>query len=49
MKRYGVARCYYGHLHGHSQRLAVQGVQEGIDFRLIAADYMNFRPALIEE
>lgn len=49
MKRYGVARCYYGHLHSHSQRLAVQGVQEGIDFRLIAADYMNFRPALIEE
>lgn len=47
LERYGVKRCYYGHLHGASHRLAVQGMREGIEYRLISADYLQFRPEKI--
>lgn len=47
MERYGVKNCYYGHLHGGSHRLAVEGVRDGIDYRLISADYIHFIPKLI--
>ena len=44
LSRYGVKLCCYGHLHGYSHRLAVTGSQEGVEFRLVAADYVGFRP-----
>ena len=44
---YGVRRCFYGHLHGPSHRLAVEGEENGTDFRLLAADYVNFTPQRI--
>ncbi len=44
LHRYGIKRCYYGHLHGRAHRLAVTGMAEEIDFRLIAADYLKFIP-----
>ncbi len=44
LKRYGVKLCCYGHLHGPSHRFAVNGVWDGVDFRLIAADYVGFQP-----
>ncbi len=44
MKRYGVSTCIYGHLHGHAANGALQGLHEGIDFRLTAADYLRFQP-----
>ena len=44
LRRYGVRECYYGHLHGPSHRLAVEVEAEVIRFRLVAADYVNFRP-----
>lgn len=44
LHRYRVNRCWYGHLHSESHRLAVIGEYEGIDFRLVAADYTDFRP-----
>lgn len=47
LERYGVKACYYGHLHGPSHRLAVQGVQENIDYRLVAADFVGFAPKKI--
>lgn len=49
LKRYGVKQCCYGHLHGGSHRLAVSGVQEGVGFTLVAADYLNFQPKKILE
>ncbi len=49
LKRYGVKQCCYGHLHGGSHRLAVSGVQEGVEFTLVAADYLNFQPKKILE
>ncbi len=44
LNRYNVRRCFYGHLHGQSHKLAMEGLWDGIEFRLVAADYMNFAP-----
>ena len=44
LKKYEVRRCFYGHLHGGSHRLAIQGMWDGIDFQLVSADYLNFYP-----
>ena len=49
MERYGVKACYYGHLHGGSHRLAFNGRRGGIEYRLISADYLGFRPQIICE
>ena len=47
--RYGVRLCCYGHVHGPSHRLAVTGERDGVDFRLVAADYVGFRPVKLLE
>jgi len=44
LKAYGVQRCFYGHLHGASLKLAVEGLWDGIDYRLVSADKLNFIP-----
>lgn len=44
LETYGVRRCFYGHLHGGSHRLAMEGPWNGIDFKLVAADYIGFKP-----
>lgn len=44
----GVRRCYYGHLHGGALPYAVQGVVDGVDYRLISADGLRFCPLRIE-
>ena len=47
LDRYGVRRCFYGHLHGGSHRLAMQGLWDNVEFRLVAADYLNFKPECV--
>lgn len=44
LEKYEVRRCFYGHLHGGSHKLAMEGLWDGIDFRLVAADYIDFKP-----
>ncbi len=44
LEKYEVRRCFYGHLHGPSHKLAMQGLWEGIEFQLTSADYLNFQP-----
>lgn len=43
MKKYNVKRCFYGHLHGASITEAVEGEVEGIEFRLVSADGLDFK------
>ena len=43
MKKYNVKRCYYGHLHGASIKDAIEGEVEGIQFKLISADGLDFK------
>lgn len=47
LKKYDVRRCYYGHLHGASHGLALEGVWDGIEYRLVAADKVNFCPVRV--
>lgn len=44
LKKYEVRRCFYGHLHGGSHKLAIEGLWDGVDFKLVAADYIGFVP-----
>ena len=48
MRRYGVKRCYYGHLHAAGHAARVEGTYHGIDFTLTAADFVDFTPVFIK-
>jgi len=43
-QKYEVKHCYYGHLHGASHGLAMEGLWDGVEYRLVSADKLNFRP-----
>ena len=47
LHQFGVERCYYGHLHGASHKLAIEGNREGIEYFLVSADYVNFSPVKV--
>lgn len=50
LMRHNIKYCFYGHLHGslaHSK--AVNGLYDGIQMRLISADYLQFVPLDITE
>lgn len=42
MHKYNIKRCYYGHLHGDSHKEAVEGLIDGIEYKLISSDFLNF-------
>ncbi len=44
LEKYSVRRCFYGHLHGPAHKLAVEGIWENVEYALLAADFINFRP-----
>ena len=44
LDRYQVRQCYYGHLHGASHGLALEGQWDGVEFKLLSADRLNFQP-----
>ena len=44
LKQYDVRRCFYGHLHGATHNMAVEGLWDGIEYRLVSADHINFKP-----
>ena len=46
-EQYGVRRCYYGHLHGGSHKLAMEGLWDNVEYRLVAADYIGFIPQTV--
>ena len=43
LQKYNVKACCYGHLHGPSHKRAIEGNRFGIDFSLVAADYLKFQ------
>lgn len=47
LEKYGVQRCFYGHLHGPSHKLAVEGLWGGVDYRLVSADRLDFSPLTV--
>lgn len=44
LKKYDVRQCFYGHLHGASHGLAQEGLWDGIQYKLVSADKLNFKP-----
>lgn len=44
LAQYRVRRCFYGHLHGPSHKLALEGLWDDVEFRLVSADFLDFKP-----
>jgi len=49
LKEFGIKKCYFGHLHGEGAKYAPDGNIDGIDFKLISCDRLNFTPYLINK
>lgn len=52
LEKYGVKKCFYGHLHGPSRRMSLNGkLPEGgeCEYKLVSADQLGFKPWFIEE
>lgn len=47
LKEFNVKKCYYGHLHANSLNYALNGKVDGIDYRLVSADFLQFIPKII--
>lgn len=47
LKQHEVSLCCYGHIHGKGCRLSFNGCRDGIEYRLLSADYVNFAPVKI--
>ncbi len=44
-QEFGVKAVVYGHLHDEfSQKLAIEGLRNGIEYHLVSADYIDFSP-----
>lgn len=48
LKQYNIKRCFYGHLHGKTINYAFNGEYEGVKYKLISADAINFCPYIID-
>ena len=42
LHKYNIKKCYYGHLHGSSHKEAIEGIVDGIEYKLISSDFINF-------
>ena len=46
--KYGIKRCYYGHIHHSGAGRVFEGEKFGITFKLISADQLDFIPERID-
>lgn len=44
LKKFDVRQCFYGHLHGASHGLAIEGLWDGVEYKLVSADKLEFIP-----
>ncbi len=42
--KHNIRWCFYGHIHGRGAEYAVNGERGGINYRLIASDFLQFDP-----
>ena len=48
LKEYNIKKCFYGHIHGgNAAKKAFIGEKYGINFKLIACDYLGFMPLAV--
>ena len=43
IKKYNIKRCYYGHLHANSIQDAVEGNIDGVEYKLVSSDGLDFK------
>ncbi len=44
LNRHNIKWCFYGHIHGRGSDYAINGERGGINYRLIASDFLQFDP-----
>lgn len=49
IKKYRVKRVYYGHIHGENAAKLAVGSYQGVKFRLVSCDQVDFTPVLVEK
>ena len=42
LKKYNIRKCYYAHLHAESHKDAIEGIVDGIEYKLVSSDYLKF-------
>jgi predicted phosphohydrolase len=47
LHKYQIKRCFYGHIHGHAAKKAFNGIKDGIQYKIVSADVLNFAPIKI--
>lgn len=45
--RHKIEDCYYGHIHGKGCNYAVNGQVDGINYKLISSDFIQFNPVKV--
>lgn len=45
--KYGIKKCYFGHIHGSGSAYAFTGTYKNIKFNLVSCDYTEFFPVKI--
>ncbi|MCL2860319.1 MAG: metallophosphoesterase [Oscillospiraceae bacterium] len=48
MNKYNVKTCIYGHIHGHFENVITNVENSNIEFKLVSADYLDFKLLLVE-
>ncbi len=48
MNAYNVKHCWYGHIHGKGHSFAKQGNIDGVNYTMVSADYVKFKPIKVE-
>ncbi len=43
LNKYNIKKCYYAHLHGESHKDAIEGNVNGVKYKLVSSDYLNFK------
>lgn len=47
LQKYGVSKCFYGHLHSASHKNAVNDTVNGVEYKLVSSDFLQFDPLKI--
>jgi uncharacterized protein len=49
LKKYEVRLCCYGHIHGKACRYAFNGWKNGTEYKLVSADFVDFKPIKLSD
>ena len=44
LHKYNIEWCFYGHIHGKGKDYAINGCRDGVNYRLISSDFLQFDP-----